>query len=238
MSDSLPNLSEKPVSPVNHIDYNSIDAAQMKSTKMQKSKTTSTPQKPKIQKSKTTSTPQKPKLKKNKKGPSPLLENAIQTQKRKGGRMSAKEYRKIFWRFILYMIGCEFALTFVLFLLMSLTTDSLAEVLWFSIYIAPIVSWIAHIVLFFTIGIEKLGAQCHRINDLGWNGNLLVSVTFTSLLFISLYYSYIVSTENKGLVFNIQCIVILWGLIVEGISLFKKGQDIPNKYGLPCNEDN
>ena len=235
MSDSLPKLSENPVSPVNHIDYNSIDAAQMKSTKMQKSKTTSTPQKPKIQKSKATSIPQKPKLKKSKKASSSLLENAKQSNKRKGGRMSAKEYRKIFWRFILYMIGCEFSLAFVLFLLMSLTTDSPAEVLWFSIYIAPIVSWIVHMVLFFTIGIEKLGAQCQRINDLGWNGNLLVSLTFTSVLIIPLYYSYIASTE---LVFNIQCIAILWGLILEGISLFKKGQAIPNKYGSPCNDDN
>ena len=212
---------------------------------MQKSKTTSTPQKPKIQKSKATSTSQRPKLKKNKKGSSPLLENTIQASKRNGGRISPKKYRKICGEFTLSMIRWN-ALPFFIFIVGFLAfcgrnpnDDGDAHTILVAAIIciiAVIIGLTANIIMLIIKWRNMMDAQIRRINDLGWNG-ARVFFTIGAFTFINLFCAARFA-ENRILFYVILLPCVLCLLILQGLLLFKKGQAIPNKYGLPCNDDN
>lgn len=235
LTQNADNEVKETVSPEKHIDYNSIGAAQLKSTK--------------IQKSQATSTPQKPKLKKSKKVSSSLLEDAKQAKNRRGGRISAKEFRKIFGKWLLSMILWN-ALPVLLIvcpladgsrpssLEATPNVDGLIGTVLFG-YIALV---IINIILFFRIGLKTLAAQVQRVNDLGWNGRLVVSMT-VAFIIVSDYAANFVRTPSdsdaeKLLAIAILLPSVLWGMVLLGLSLFKKGQAIPNKYGSPCNDDN
>lgn len=235
LTQNADNEVKETVSPEKHIDYNSIGAAQLKSTK--------------IQKPQATSTPQKPKLKKSKKVSSSLLEDAKQAKNRRGGRISAKEYRKIFGKWLLSMILWN-ALPVLLIVCpladgsrpSSLGATPNVDVLMGTVLFGYIALVIINIILFFRIGLKTLVAQAQRVNDLGWNGFLVVSMT-VAFLIVSDYAANFVRTPSdsdaeKLLAIAILLPSVLWGMVLLGLSLFKKGQAIPNKYGSPCNDDN
>ena len=270
MSDSLPKLPQKPVPPTpptkptppthltqnedneinysgsheNHIDYNSIGAAQLKSTK--------------IQKPSVGAKPTKPVLKARKKPTSSLMDDAKRASKeRKKGRISAKEFRKEFWNFLK-----KFLLWFIvpsvaayLFCLFYVRTSNPI----FSMSVAGLVGlwWaIGGIIFFIKIGLGTLIAQCQRINDMGMNGNLVVVSTI--LLCIVAYFVpvclapapsndlsmgqhmlYAESSMPSSSVYLGQVswiLAALWVLSLLFICLFKKGQPHDNKYGPACKD--
>ena len=161
-------------------------------------------------------------------------------------RISAKEYRKVFVEYLLSCI-CWNYLPVLLIVLPLLLADSRSRSLSAprlnidAIIITMFIGWIwlivANIILFFREGLKGIKAWKQRINDLGWNGEAIV---FLSILFAILccFASKIARVTNPSLAIVILLPCVLWLTILQGLSLFKKGQPIPNKYGLPINDDN
>lgn len=270
MSDSLPKLPQKPVPPTppqrpvpptlptkptpptppiqtrheevscpvpqeKHIVSDVVDITQIKGTKLSKPIATSTPQ--------------KPKLKKSKKVSSSLLEDAKQSKNRRGGRISAKEYRKIFGKWLLSMILWNVMPVLIILAPLaegsrpsSLGATPNVDALMGTVLFGVIALVIINIILFFRIGLKTLVAQVQRVNDLGWNGCLVVSMTFAFVIVSDYAANFVItpsdSDAEKLLANAILLPSALWEMVLLGLSLFKKGQAIPNKYGLPCNDDN
>ena len=161
-------------------------------------------------------------------------------------RISAKEYRKVFVKYLLSCV-CWNALPVLLIVLPLLLADSWSRSLSAprlnidAIIITVFIGWIwlivANIILFFREGLKGIKAWKQRINDLGWNGEAIV---FLSILFAILCFfaSKIARVTNPSLAIVIYLPCLLWLTIFQGLSLFKKGQPTPNKYGLPINDDN
>ena len=251
MSDSLPTLLQKPLPPTppvrpvpptlptmpkeeevsgsapssNMVDYNAVDVAQLKGKK--------------ITKPIVAASSRKPQLRKCRKGTSAMLLNAHLANKRTGGRISAGEYRKLVGKWLLSML-CWNALP-VLFIVFALLVDCSADMILGAVIIGFVWIVIANWILFLRKGVNVLSAQVQRLNDLGWNGLWVVSTTVT-IVVLSVYAANFVralddSVEGKLIAIAILLPGVLWGGILEGLSLFRKGQSVPNQYGLPCNNE-
>ncbi len=159
------------------------------------------------------------------------------TYPRTGDRISAMEYRKLFVKWLLSFV-CWNALPVLLIVLPPLYSLSAPEVNNDAIAGIVFIGWIwlivANIILFFRDGLKAIKAQMQRLNDLGWDG---VAVVVMSIVF-TCGCPFVVGITNPSLAYVVAILGLLWWAILQGGALFKKGQPIPNKYGLPCNDDN
>ncbi len=157
--------------------------------------------------------------------------------KQESGRISAKEYRKVVLKCLLFWVKWGFALPMVICIFFLLCFQgNVVESLLFSLSILCFWFILIEAIYFFSYEMKRWVELIKRLNDLGWNGGLVFILTLLSGIVIAA-----ISYDERGILIGgdgealaLPGLWLVWCLVLEGHALFAKGSPESNKYGPPC----